>query len=203
MTIMVAIIAAAAIAAGISVLNKTSDPSGPLPVHLPTTPQSYLGVYAARVPASYDGVTSFRHVTGVRPDVVMYYSGWYEPFPKSFATTAAENGAVPFVQIDPTGVSVAAIASGRYDGYLSSYAEACRQRLPAPRDPELRPRDERDLVLLGFRAHIPEGVRGRLEAHRHSLPRAGNQQRDLAVDRQYHRRHPARQDSSPGPVVAR
>ena len=123
---MVAIIAAAAIAAGISVLNKTSDPSGPLPVHLPTTPQSYLGVYAARVPASYDGVTSFRHVTGVRPDVVMYYSGWYESFPKSFATTAAENGAVPFVQIDPTGVSVAAIASGRYDGYLSSYAEAVR-----------------------------------------------------------------------------
>jgi hypothetical protein len=126
-----AIIAAAAIAVGVAFYNKSADPSGPLPVHLPTTPQSYLGVYTAGVPASYDGVTSFTHDTGVSPDVVMYYSGWFESFPKSFTTTAAEHGAVPFVQMDPTGVSVAAIASGRYDGYLSSYAEAVR----AYRDP--------------------------------------------------------------------
>jgi hypothetical protein len=125
-TIVVAIIGAAAIAAGISLFNKSSDPSGPLPVHLPTTPQAYLGVYAAGVPVSYGGVTAFTHDTGVSPDVVMYYSGWFQSFPKSFATTAANDGAVPLVQINPTGVSMAAIASGRYDAYLSSYAEAIR-----------------------------------------------------------------------------
>src|ERR1017187_3269877 len=54
-TIVVAIIGAAAIAAGISLFNKSSDPSGPLPVHLPTTPQAYLAVYAARAPLSYRG----------------------------------------------------------------------------------------------------------------------------------------------------
>ncbi len=125
-TVVVAIVTAAAIGAGISLLNKTSAHSGPLPVDLPTTPQSYLGVYAAGTPDSYAGVTSFRHETGVSPDLVMYYSGWFESFPKSFAATAADDGAVPFVQMDPTGVSIAAIASGRYDPYLSSYAEAVR-----------------------------------------------------------------------------
>ena len=126
LTTGVAVIAAAAIAVGVALFNKSADPRGPLPVHLPPTPQSYLGVYADGVPASYDGVTSFSHDTGVSPDVVMYYSGWYESFPRGFANTAAEHGAVPFVQMDPTHVSVAAIASGRYDAYLSSYAEAVR-----------------------------------------------------------------------------
>ncbi len=56
----------------------------------------------------------------------MYYSGWFVPFPASFATTAAKHGAVPLVQMDPDGISIAAIASGRYDGYLSAYAEAVR-----------------------------------------------------------------------------
>jgi len=56
----------------------------------------------------------------------MYYSGWYVPFPVSFATTAANNGAVPLVQVNPDSISVPAIAAGKYDGYLSAYAEAVR-----------------------------------------------------------------------------
>ena len=43
-----------------------------------------------------------------------------------FAATAAKHGAAPLVQIDPTGVSLAAIASGRYDAYLHSYASAVK-----------------------------------------------------------------------------
>ena len=42
----------------------------------------------------------------------MYYSGWFEPFRSAFATTAAEHGAVPLVQMEPTGISIAAIAAG-------------------------------------------------------------------------------------------
>ena len=128
-TTTMAIIAAAAIAAGVSLFNvysKSADPPGPLPVQLPAMPQSYLGVYANGVPASYAGVTAFTSATGARPDVVMYYSGWYVPFPVSFAMIAANVRAVPLVQMNPEGVSIAAIASGRYDGYLSEYAEAVR-----------------------------------------------------------------------------
>jgi mannan endo-1,4-beta-mannosidase len=122
-----AIIAVAAIAAGVILYNRSSDPTGPLPVDLPTSSASYLGVYTNGVPDSYGGVTAFTSATGTRPDVVMYYNGWFEPFRASFATAAANDRAVPLVQLDPTeGVSVAAIASGRYDGYLSQYAESVR-----------------------------------------------------------------------------
>jgi hypothetical protein len=125
-TISVAIIAAASIASGVILYHKSADPTGPLPVDLPPAPGSYLGVYAKGVPASYAGVTAFRSATGARPDVVMYYSGWFVPFPVRFATTTASDGAVPLVQMDPDSVKIAGIASGRYDGYLSAYAEAVR-----------------------------------------------------------------------------
>jgi mannan endo-1,4-beta-mannosidase len=129
-TAAVAIIAAAAIAAGVILYNKSEGPARPLPDQLPTTPQSYLGVYADGVPASYNGVSAFTNATGARPDLVMYYSGWYVPFPVRFAATAANNGAVLLVQMDPykegKKISVAGIAAGQYDGYLSAYAEAVR-----------------------------------------------------------------------------
>ena len=100
--------------------------AGAPPGSLPHTPDTYLGVYAARVPASYAGVTAFTSATGVKPNVVMYYSGWYEPFQASFATTAAAHGAVPLIQIEPKNVSLSAIAAGKYDGYLSAYAVAVK-----------------------------------------------------------------------------
>jgi hypothetical protein len=123
---LVAIVAAAAIAAGVVIYNRSADPNGALPVHLPTTPQSYLGVYDNTFPASYTGLTGFSRATGTDPDIAMTYSGWYVPFPERFADTAASNGVVPLVQMDPTGVSVAAIAAGKFDPYLSEYAEAVR-----------------------------------------------------------------------------
>jgi mannan endo-1,4-beta-mannosidase len=126
-TTVVAIIATAAIAAGVVLYNRASDHhGGPLPVNLPRATASYLGVFTKGLPASYSGVTAFTNATGAKPDVIMYYSGWYMPFPVSFATTVANNSAVPLVQMDPDDVSVAAIAGGKYDGYLSAYAEAVR-----------------------------------------------------------------------------
>jgi hypothetical protein len=116
----------AAIAAGIIIFNDSSEPAGPLPVHLPPAAGSYLGVYTRGVPDSYAPVTAFTNATGAEPDIVMYYSGWYVPFPTGFATTTANHGAVPLVQMDPDGIKVSRIASGRYDGYLSAYAEAVR-----------------------------------------------------------------------------
>src|ERR1022692_1250156 len=130
-TIGAAIIAAAAIIVAFGRHDKSAAresivSAAPRPVTLPTTPGTYLGVYEARVPDSYTGVTAFTTATGVRPRLVVYYSGWLEPFRASFATIALEHGAVPLVQIEPTGVSLTAIASGRYDRYLTSYAEAVR-----------------------------------------------------------------------------
>jgi hypothetical protein len=125
-TTALAIIAVAAIASGVIWYDRSADPPGPLPVNLPPATASYLGVYANGVPDTYAGVTAFSSATGAKPDVAMYYSGWYVPFSTRFATSAAKNGAVPLVQMDPDTVNVAAIASGKYDGYLSAYAEAVR-----------------------------------------------------------------------------
>jgi hypothetical protein len=90
-------------------------------------PRTYLGLFAPPAPASYAGVTAFTAATGVRPNVVVYYSGWREPFRAAFAAAAVSHHAVPLVQLNPTGVSIAAIASGQYDGYLRSYAASVRR----------------------------------------------------------------------------
>jgi hypothetical protein len=57
---------------------------------------------------------------------VSYYSPWLEPFQAGFATSAVNHGAVTLVQMDPTNVSLASIAAGRYDTYLRSYAAAVK-----------------------------------------------------------------------------
>lgn len=93
---------------------------------LPTTPGSYIGLYSHEAPQSYEGVKAFTSATGVKPRVVAYYSGWPEPFQVDFATTAASENAVPLVQMDPSHVSIAAIAAGSYDSYLETYAKAIR-----------------------------------------------------------------------------
>jgi mannan endo-1,4-beta-mannosidase len=130
------LIAAVAIAAGAAVaveagIHYRSSASTPPPVAdvfrvLPAQPQSYLGVYAPPAPDSYAGVSAFTQATGVRPTLVMYYSGWLEQFRLNFAESVAQHDAVVVIQMDPTGVSLSAIASGRYDAYLISYAEAVR-----------------------------------------------------------------------------
>ncbi len=118
-----AVAAAAVIAAGGAIVLSQPRRAQPTAA-LPTAPASYLGLFEPHAPASYAGLASFARATGVSPNIVSYYSGWLEPFMTRFAISASKHDAVPLVQIDPTGVSIAAIASGRYDRYLSSYARA-------------------------------------------------------------------------------
>jgi hypothetical protein len=93
---------------------------------LPRRPMSYLGVYEPDVPGSYTDIDGFAKVAGRQPNVVLYYNGWDEPFQSSFAQQARSHGATLMVDLDPTSVSVRAIATGRQDFYLRSYADAVR-----------------------------------------------------------------------------
>jgi mannan endo-1,4-beta-mannosidase len=93
---------------------------------LTARPDSILGVYNSGVPRSYRLVTKFGSEVGRRPNVVMYFSAWGSKFQTSFAQTARRHGAVPFVQLQPWGVSMRSIAAGRQDAYLRSYASAVR-----------------------------------------------------------------------------
>jgi mannan endo-1,4-beta-mannosidase len=93
---------------------------------LPATSGSYLGLYPGGIHGAAAGVSAFTSATKVKPNVVLYYSGWYEPFESSFTRSVSSDGAVPLVQLNPEGVSLAGIASGRYDSYLRTYAASVR-----------------------------------------------------------------------------
>jgi mannan endo-1,4-beta-mannosidase len=123
--------AGAAALAAVAGVHRAADlvPSAPQAAHatLPAGPRSYVGVYAPGVPASAAPVAAFDAAAGVKVNLASYYSAWNEPFQQSFAAALARQGAVPLVQVEPYGASLAAVASGHDDAYLLSYASAVRR----------------------------------------------------------------------------
>ncbi|MGH3394591.1 MAG: glycoside hydrolase family 26 protein [Streptosporangiaceae bacterium] len=99
--------------------------SSPEPASLRVT-RHYVGVFERGVPGTYQPVQRFGRATGTTPGVVVYFSGWHDPFQAAFAATARKHGAVVLVQMLPKGYSMASIAAGRSDAYLRSYARAVR-----------------------------------------------------------------------------
>ena len=93
------------------------------PAPAQSQPIRYLGVYEPDAPGSYTGIEQFGQAVGRQPNLVSYYSGWGEQFRTAFADTAASHGARTLVEIDPTNISIAQIAAGKYDPYLASFAD--------------------------------------------------------------------------------
>ena len=118
-------IAAVATAVGVFLAFTGFAPSGKSD-RLSTNPGSYLGVYITGIPHSYRPVTHFVGATGVKPNLLLYYSSWWEPFRAQFAAEAASHGAVPLVQINPEHVRLGDIAAGKYNSYLDKFATAVR-----------------------------------------------------------------------------
>jgi len=124
---------AAAIALVVAACTVTGSPAThgavtPAPLR-PTAPSSSplaLGVFEPGEWTSYQPVEKFAAETGRSPSIVLIYSGWREPFQAGFAATVNAHHAEPFVQLEPTGASLAAIAAGKYDGYLTTYAGQVR-----------------------------------------------------------------------------
>jgi mannan endo-1,4-beta-mannosidase len=94
----------------------------PVRVTLPARPDSYVGAFVKGIPESYAPMKSLTMAAHVNFNIALYYSGWPERFRSAFATQVQVNGAVPFIQMEPTGTSLAAIAAGAYDTYLESFA---------------------------------------------------------------------------------
>ena len=100
--------------------------ASPVPVHATLDTRWRVGVREPGAPASWAPVATFSRATGVRPDIVLSYSGWRQPFPRAAARTAARHHAIMLVQLEPWGASLSALARGRYDGYLRSFAARVR-----------------------------------------------------------------------------
>jgi mannan endo-1,4-beta-mannosidase len=128
LVMILAIALAVASLAGASLRLTGSSLSPPPPAHASLSPSlaSYLGVFEPGAPPAYDPVADFAAMARRKPNLVGFYSGWTEPFDTSFAQTLHRNDVIPFVQIDPTDASVAAIANGTYDDYLRTYADSVR-----------------------------------------------------------------------------
>jgi mannan endo-1,4-beta-mannosidase len=127
LAILVAVVIAAA-AVAVVVTRSVSFSSGAQAASASLTPDhsSYLGVYETGPPQTYRPVADFTRMAGRQPNLVGYYSGWNEPFKTSFAKMVHEHGAATIVQMDPTLISVSAIAAGDYDRYLRSFAASVR-----------------------------------------------------------------------------
>lgn len=69
---------------------------------------------------------SFSAATRTRLNVIEFYSGFPRPFPRYEAKQVLTRDALPLIQLNPRGISLASIAAGHYDTYLRTYAGAVR-----------------------------------------------------------------------------
>jgi mannan endo-1,4-beta-mannosidase len=106
--------------------QRAEVPSFALDTRPLSTRHPYLGVFKPGAIASYRPVTSFAKLAGRQPNVVLYYSGWLDPFQIKLAGQAAAHNAIPFVQMLPKGIAMSSVASGEFDGYLKKYAGVVR-----------------------------------------------------------------------------
>lgn len=122
----VALLVCAVVVAGggvtVAVVRPWVRTAAPAPA--PVASVRYLGVHVMTAPGTYADINQFAGDIGRQPNIVSYYGPWLEPFKASFAQQAVQHGAVPLVQMDPGNVSLADIASGRYDSYLRAFGAA-------------------------------------------------------------------------------
>jgi hypothetical protein len=86
----------------------------------------FTGVYEGNGSAALPLTRDFGAATGTRPAIALSYIGWWVPFDAGLARRELAPGLTPLIQMDPQGVSLAAIAAGKYDAYLRSYADSVR-----------------------------------------------------------------------------
>jgi hypothetical protein len=71
-------------------------------------------------------VLSFEHATRAQVQVVEVFTAFGRPFAAGEAGQITALGALPLIQLNPRNISLAVIASGRYDARIRRYADAVR-----------------------------------------------------------------------------
>jgi mannan endo-1,4-beta-mannosidase len=112
------------------------DSSGPSPQPAVASPRpidmsqlitpstgKYFGVEADGPPESLRQVRAFAALTGRQPDLIGEYVGWQEPFDATAARTDWSYGALYYMAWEPFNTTLAAIASGQSNRYISEFAQ--------------------------------------------------------------------------------
>jgi Glycosyl hydrolase family 26 len=90
-----------------------------------------IGVYEPKMTPSLTSVQTFSTTIGHNPDLLLIYSEWHTDFRIGIAWKAYHQGMTLIDQWEPqnqkgVGISLPAIASGKYDTYLENYATSVR-----------------------------------------------------------------------------
>lgn len=94
------------------------------PLLRPTT--KYWGAALPGAPRSLAPVDEFTGLVGKRPSILEYYVAWGDGFDAARARNALSAGALPFLTWEPFSSSVADIAAGRSDAYITRFATQVR-----------------------------------------------------------------------------
>jgi hypothetical protein len=86
----------------------------------------FLGIQAPGAPDSLGPVRSFAASVRARPNLIGQYMSWNNPPDTQAVTSAWAFGALYYMVWEPYHTSVAAIASGRSNGYLTRFAQQVR-----------------------------------------------------------------------------
>jgi mannan endo-1,4-beta-mannosidase len=86
----------------------------------------FLGVQAPGAPDSLGPVRSFATSAGARPNLIGEYMAWNDPLDSQAAINAWSYGALYYIVWEPYHTTVAAIAHGHSDGYITQFARQVR-----------------------------------------------------------------------------
>lgn len=86
----------------------------------------FLGVQAPGAPDSLGPVHSFAASAGARPNLIGQYMSWNNPLDTQAVTSAWSYGALYYMVWEPYHTTVAAIADGRSNGYITRFAQEIR-----------------------------------------------------------------------------
>ncbi|HEX4789799.1 MAG TPA: glycosyl hydrolase [Actinospica sp.] len=88
--------------------------------------RKYLGVEINGAPTSLSPAEQFATWVGEKPNLLGQYVGWGTSFNATAASNAWSYGAMDFVVWEPKSTTMADIAAGHSDAYVTQFAEAVR-----------------------------------------------------------------------------
>lgn len=105
---------------------STSASSEAPPSATHSQPLVAVGVYVPGAATSYAPAQAFAKATGADPSIVLAYSALAAPFNTGFARRALAHGAIPFIQLMPSKITMKDVAAGAEDARLREDADQVR-----------------------------------------------------------------------------